>query len=313
MHRGKGLLLFFFLLVSSIGFTQSGDLKEWHLRDKQSDTVEGISLDKTYTFLKNKKSTPVIVAVIDSGVDTTHEDLKRVLWRNPKEIPGNGKDDDGNGYVDDIYGWNFLGGKDGRNIKSESTEVARVYHRYKDKYLDKDINIATLSPEEKEQYMLWKQADSLINSKSQDGVELMFVEMTYKAAKKYEKALQEEMKKEEFTLNEVEQFKPESQQGKRAKMAYITFLKLTNIDADEKNTTLFKELEQYIDEKKKSGDEKDTAPENVRAEIVKDDYNNFNDRYYGNNDVMGATSMHGTHVSGIIAADRHNESCTRWG
>ena len=74
------------------------------------------------------------MAIIDSGIDTLHEDLKEILWRNPKEIPGNNIDDDQNGYVDDVYGWNFIGGKDGRNVKQDSYEGARVYHKLKAKY-----------------------------------------------------------------------------------------------------------------------------------------------------------------------------------
>src|SRR5687768_744720 len=76
----------------------------WHLLDKTESGYYGISLDKAYELLKGKKSKPVVVAVIDSGVDTLHEDLKPVLWRNPKEVPGNGNDDDKNGYSDDVYG-----------------------------------------------------------------------------------------------------------------------------------------------------------------------------------------------------------------
>ena len=76
------------------------------------------------------------MAVIDSGVDTTQEDLKPVLWHNPGEIPGNGIDDDHNGYVDDVYGWNFIGGKDGRNLHQDSYEGARVYWKLHEKYGD---------------------------------------------------------------------------------------------------------------------------------------------------------------------------------
>src|SRR5262249_38658588 len=110
--------------------------KGWHLLDKQDNGFYGISLDKAYQFVQSKKikSKTVVVAVIDSGVDTTHEDLKAILWRNPGEIPGNGIDDDKNGYVDDVYGWNFLGGKDGRNVEQDSYEGARVYHALKSKY-----------------------------------------------------------------------------------------------------------------------------------------------------------------------------------
>src|SRR5215213_6988515 len=115
--------------------TSAGQKKEtpkgWHLLDKNKDGFYGISLAGAYELVKGKKSTPVIVAVIDSGVDTLHEDLKDVLWKNPKEIPGNGIDDDNNGYVDDVHGWNFLGGKDGRNVKEDSYEGARIYHANK--------------------------------------------------------------------------------------------------------------------------------------------------------------------------------------
>src|SRR5215210_7504529 len=145
MHSGKSILLAGLLLAGSSVFCQSKDLKGWHLLDGTQDSLHGISINKTYEFLKGKKSKPVIVAVIDSGVDTTHEDLKNVLWKNAKEIPGNGIDDDGNGYVDDVYGWNFLGGKDGRNIKKEAPEVSRIYHRFKGKFDAKNIDEDALS------------------------------------------------------------------------------------------------------------------------------------------------------------------------
>ena len=109
--------------VASFGQTSVKQVPNgWHLKDQKTSGIYGISLDKAYQFVKGKKSQTVIVAVIDSGIDTTHEDLKPILWKNPKEISGNGIDDDGNGYVDDIYGWNFLGGRDGNNHRKD--------HRY---------------------------------------------------------------------------------------------------------------------------------------------------------------------------------------
>ncbi|WP_051691735.1 S8 family serine peptidase [Pedobacter borealis] len=102
----------------------SVSLKGWHLLDWKQDHVYGISLQQAYDFLKARHLKPnsTILGVIDSGVDTTHEDLKNVLWTNRSEIAGNGKDDDGNGYVDDVHGWNFLGNKDGKNVGKESLE-----------------------------------------------------------------------------------------------------------------------------------------------------------------------------------------------
>ncbi|MCH5598701.1 hypothetical protein [Niabella ginsengisoli] len=89
----------------SLASAQESVPKGWHLKDLQKDSLYGISVDQAYDFLKSKglKSSTVIVGIVDSGIDTTHEDLKPVLWVNEKEIPGNGIDDDKNGYIDDIY------------------------------------------------------------------------------------------------------------------------------------------------------------------------------------------------------------------
>src|SRR5688572_32061507 len=128
--------------------------KGWHMLDKSSGYY-GISADKAHAFLKSKKlkSNTVIVAVIDSGIDTTHEDLKPVLWVNTKEIPGNGIDDDRNGYVDDVHGWNFLGSRDGsRNVEQDSYEAARVYHKYKSKWDGKTVDQEKLSKEDRLEY-----------------------------------------------------------------------------------------------------------------------------------------------------------------
>ncbi len=305
MRSGSPLLVGL-LFISFTGFAQTDAMKSWYQRDAEQDTVHGISLNKTYSFLKGRKSKQVIVAVIDSGVDTTHEDLKTILWRNPKEIAGNGKDDDGNGYIDDINGWNFLGGKDGRNVKNESAEASRVYHRYKNKFSSKPVNEAELTADDKEQYELWKQASNLLKGKPEEQVELMFEEMAYKAVKKHEKILKEEMQKDTFTTADLEKFVPATSQAKKAKLGYINFMKLTGMESDETNTELFADLEEDIEQKKKAQEERVVAPENYREEIVQDNYENINDRFYGNNDVMGPSPKHGTHVSGIIAAQRSN-------
>jgi cell wall-associated protease len=97
-------------------------LKRWSHLDLVKDSIPGMSVDKAYAeLLKNKKGAPVIVGIIDSGVDIEHEDLKDVIWTNKKEIPNNGIDDDKNGYIDDIHGWNFLG-----NITKEHIEYERI-------------------------------------------------------------------------------------------------------------------------------------------------------------------------------------------
>src|SRR5690349_14926276 len=150
-----------FVIADHTSFAQqeksikTGDVpKGWHLLDKTKDGYAGISINKAYDFIhtKNLKGKTVVVAIIDSGIDTLHEDLKEILWVNPKEIPGNGIDDDGNGYIDDIHGWNFLGGKDGRNVKQDSYEGARVYHALKAKYDGKTIDPSTLKGDDLDEY-----------------------------------------------------------------------------------------------------------------------------------------------------------------
>lgn len=305
MRSAKSYLLAILVFLSSTLYAQV-EWKGWHLRDEKQDSFYGISLNKTYDFLKKRTSKPIIVAVIDSGVDTAHEDLKPILWRNPKEIPGNSIDDDNNGYIDDIYGWNFIGGKDGRNIKTEAGEASRVYHRYKSKYFTKIISEEKLSKEDKEEYELWKKAAGLLQLDPKEQVELMFLEVAYRAAKKHEKILKAEMKLDTFTLADVEKYRPQTMQAKQAKLGYITFLKITDLDTEENNQSLLTDLGEYLEGKKKAIDAINHVPENYRDEVVKDNYFNIEDRYYGNNNVMGPSPMHGTHVSGIIAADRTN-------
>jgi hypothetical protein len=112
---------------------------QWHHLDPLSGKAIGISTERAYELLKTAPASrlpaqppkPVIVAVIDGGIAQNHEDLKSVLWTNPSEIAGNGKDDDGNGYADDLNGWNFHGGKDGRNMEHEQKEETRLYARLK--------------------------------------------------------------------------------------------------------------------------------------------------------------------------------------
>ena len=295
-------------LASQLSFAQTS-IKGWYLGDSRKDSFYGISLQQTYDFLKGKTYVPVIVAVIDSGVDTTHEDLKKVLWQNPKEIPGNGKDDDGNGYVDDVHGWNFLGNKDGSNLKKEVDERTRVYYRFKDKFDSVQIDTASLTPDEKWQYREWVKASKQMNVDPEEKMQVMMLDIVCKSLKKNDVVIRDEMKKEEYTRDELEKFEPETQKGKQAKMGYITCLKMLSLgdDAeDQTNKSLINDLEEYVGGKKRSMETKSTKPPDYRAQIIRDNYYDINDRYYGNKDIMGPEPMHGTHVSGIIAADRTN-------
>src|SRR5690606_30120190 len=106
---------YFLFLLLSISLGAQELPKNWFLLDFTKDGYPGVSAEKAYTdHIKGKKGEKVIVAILDSGVDYMHEDLKGVMWVNPREIPDNKIDDDKNGYIDDVYGWNFIGGADGR-------------------------------------------------------------------------------------------------------------------------------------------------------------------------------------------------------
>jgi len=278
--------------------------RNWHLLSYEKDSVYGIGADKAYKeLLKGRKSTPVVVAVIDSGIDTTHEDLRSVLWTNPKEIPGNGIDDDGNGYVDDIHGWNFLGGKDGRSIKEDSDEATREYFRYKKIYGNPD---STMDPQSRE-YAYWQRlVEKVVKPSSQYKVSYKTMSKLQDNLKKCAYILTSYLKQNDFTINKLDSIETTDQDVMVAKNFMVRLLQSTG----EENIAYldFKsEFEEYLDDLKKKAERVDEGLVDKRAEIVGDNVEDINDKYYGNNDVMGQFSFHGTHVSGIIAAARNND------
>ncbi len=292
-------------LISMGLFAQKKEVpKGWHLLDQKDSGYYGISIDKAYQFAKSKnlKSTPVIVAVIDSGVDTLHEDLKSILWRNPKEIAGNGIDDDKNGYVDDIYGWNFLGGRDGRNVEKDSYEAARVYHRLKSKWEEKDIASGTLSADETKEYKMWLKAKFDIVGEI-NPLEVIQVKRMYKDLKLGDSVIRKDLVKEEYNCKDLSDYTATSDKAKKVKAILLNICKGNDND-DISNVMILDELEGDINK----FEAVDKAPKEYRNDIVKDNYNDFNDKFYGNNNVMvgNSAALHGTHVSGIIAAVRNN-------
>jgi cell wall-associated protease len=281
--------------------------KNWHLLDKASTGYYGISLDKAYDFVKAKKlkSKTVLVAVIDGGIDTLHEDLKPILWRNPKEIPSNGIDDDKNGYVDDIYGWNFIGGKDGRNVKEDSYEAARVYHKFKNKY-------AIKAPEttvgfNQEEYEMWLKAKKkVIGDDENPEVNTFFLKKLQGNVLKSDSMIKVAMSKDIYTGNELDAYTTKTNAASEAKSVILGLMKMNN-ETDATNKDFVKSFTEYVEGELRKEEAKTTAPKNYRQEIVGDDETNINDRFYGNNDVMAADPTHGTHCSGIIAAVRNNK------
>ncbi len=302
------LFIIAFLPICKLIIAQNNSTKGWHLLSQSKDSFYGVDLAKAYQFIKEKKrkANTVIIAVLDSGVDTTHEDLKANLWRNPKEIPNNGIDDDGNGYIDDVYGWNFLGGKDGRNLKKASGENTRFYHQFKSKFFGKKIDTSLMNIEEKYIYKSWIRSTYAIEISTDEQTNVAYVEIALRSLKRFDKILREDMGKDTFTTEELEKYAPKTDLGKKAKMGYLNGMKIFTFESDIKNTEVIEELNNYVEGKKAAIEAKDKAPADIRAEFIKDNYADINDKFYGNNDVMGENAKHGTHVSGIIAAQRNN-------
>lgn len=132
------------------------EARDWLQADSATDHIAGISLQKAYDLLKGRRSVPVIVAVIDNGVDINHEDLKKIIWTNTGEIPGNGIDDDHNGYADDIHGWNFRGAKDGSTVENEQSGATQVYLAWKSKY--ENVSADQLNGAEKKELNVYRNA-----------------------------------------------------------------------------------------------------------------------------------------------------------
>ncbi len=271
----------------------------WFNLAYSTDKVHGVRTEQTYKDLvKDKKADTIIVAVMDGGVDYMHEDLKSVMWRNPGEIPGNKIDDDKNGYIDDIYGWNFIGGANGENVQYDNLEFIRLLRPLQKKY--QGVNESTVQPSQKEEY------EKFVKLREKYNTELainQFYFDQYSASKKAVDAFKDEIKKQ-LDIDSVlyEDILKYSPTGK-----FINTK--TNIIAYYGNEENWAALNEGLSE----GYAQTYAAINYQLNldydprsIVGDNYDNADERYYGNADVKGPDALHGTHVAGIIAANRFN-------
>lgn len=255
------------------------ELKRWNMLDLILDTVPGMSVNRAYTdVIKGRKGKTVIVGVIDSGVDIEHEDLAGIIWKNTSEKPNNGKDDDNNGYVDDIHGWNFLG-----DAVHENLEYVRILKKG-----DDGSAIYQKAKAERQQ-----QYQKSLQEKQQ-------VDMLLQQIPEANKVIKKHLSKDSFTIDDVNAITTTDQAVNRAK-ALLLFLDRNDLDYDK--------VKEYADTSIYTMLNYNLNLEFDGRKLVGDDPDDFNDRNYGNNNVKGPDKesiSHGTHVAGTIAAIRNN-------
>ncbi len=252
--------------------------KSWSHKDVILDSLPGMSIERAYdALLKNKRGQKVVVAVIDSGIDIEHEDLDGVIWTNNDEIPNNGIDDDKNGYVDDVHGWNFLGDSDGENLEltrilKKGDDGSAIYQKAKSEH-EKKLGEAQAQKTQIDQMM------SLLP--------------------KSKKAMETHFGKADYSIEEIQAIESTDPQLNEAK-GFLLFL--------DQNKISVKDLEDYHQYLSDQVDFHYNLSFDGRA-AVGDDVDDIDDRGYGNANVIGPnkdSAEHGTHVSGIIAAERNN-------
>ena len=307
----KVLIAAAFLASFSFAFAQDkmqdNDLKTWYHKDFSTTNVYGVNTNNAYKFLESKGLKPrtVVVGVLDSGVEVDHPGLINNMWKNPNEIPNNGIDDDKNGYVDDIYGWNFIGGKTA-DVDADNLEVTRMVKKYQPIFEGTDsaknrANQAKM-PEE---YAMYQKSKKLFDEKGSEAKQY------YQYFSGFNNAIPSIIKTlngKTLTKANLAAIKPASQEDSRN----LQILNSLVQDAENIGKTP-KEVEELlrkeVDGALKHYESQATKHYNLdfdpRKEIVGDNYDNYNEKHYGNNHYEGPDASHGTHVSGIIAGLPH--------
>ncbi len=288
-------------LLPSLSFAQKDKKapQNWFNLDFQQDGVMGISTEKAYnTLLKGRKATPIIVAVIDGGVDVQHEDLKDVLWTNTKDNNDNGKDNDKNGYVNDKHGWNFIGNANGENVNQDNLELTRQIRKFEPKYISV-LPSTPLSAAERREFVAYQ---GMVSEYARKLEEAQFGQLNYGKLKEQLDNIFIKIGKDTsaLTLADIENYQTTTDQEKMA-------IRIAKKGIQEEKS-VGKFYSQIADANIYFGDQinyhlnKEFDP----RYIIGDNYEDANERYYGNPDVTGPDALHGTHVAGIIGAKRNN-------
>jgi len=279
------------------------DLKTWYHKDYATTKVYGVNTENAYKFLESKGLKPktVVVGVLDSGVEVDHPGLVKNMWRNPNEIPNNGKDDDGNGYIDDVYGWNFIGGKNG-DIDVDNMEVTRVVKKYQSVFEgDDSAKNKENQAKMREDFAMYMKAKDVFTKKSQEAKQsVQLYTMINNAIPDMVRLLGNKT----LTKENLATIKPADQKEAMAMQVLAQMAgdpQVAGKSAPEVETYLkaqMKEALDYFTPQAEKGYNLDFDP---RKEIVGDNYDDYSEKNYGNNHYEGPDAKHGTHVAGIIA------------
>ena len=309
----KVLIAAAFLASFSFAFAQDkmqdNDLKTWYHKDFSTTNVYGVNTDNAYKFLESKGLKPrtIVVGVLDSGVEVDHPGLINNMWKNPNEIPNNGIDDDKNGYVDDIYGWNFIGGKTA-DVDADNLEVTRMVKKYQPIFEGTDsaknrANQAKM-PEE---YAIYQKSKKLYDEKGSEAKQYYHYFSGFNNAIP---SIVKTLNGKTLTKANLAAIKPASQEDSRNLQILNSLVQdAGNVGKTPKEVEelLRKEIEGALKHYESQATKHYNLDFDPRAEIVGDNYDNYNEKHYGNNHYEGPDASHGTHVSGIIAGLPHGD------
>lgn len=293
--KATSKILLLALMMGTFANAQEMTKKEKQVLNWYNGTKYGMSTDKAYKkLLKGRKSETVVIGVIDSGVDIEHKDLKNIIWVNKDEIPGNGIDDDKNGYIDDVHGWNFLGNAKGENANAAQLEVTRTLGRLNKRFEGRELK--DICGEEFEDYTTYLKVKEEVEGN------LTNAKQSKAGFSGYAKSLMDADKKMKETYGETYGKKDIKKALKDPKMAKVakaaSDLKKRGWDAER-----IEDINHYFDSQIASYYNVNFTED---ADIIGDSRSDFSDVNYGNNDVEGPDAMHGTHCAGISAALRGN-------
>ena len=282
---------------------QDKNLMTWYHQDFSSSNIYGVNTQNAYKYLESKglKIKPVIVGVLDSGVQVDHPGLIKNMWKNVNEVPNNGKDDDGNGYIDDIYGWNFSGGKNG-DIDVDNMEVTRVVKKYQSKFegpnsTENKANQAKM-PEEFKMYMKSKEIFTKKSVEAKQNYE------TYKRISEMIPSMIALLNGQNLTQEVIAAIKPATPEQAMAVSVLGQLSRdpsITGKSPAEVQKSLQAQMKEALDYYEPQATKQYNLDYDPRESIVGDDYDNYAEKSYGNNHYEGPDAQHGTHVAGIIA------------